>query len=487
MIGIRSAVFSFNQHYPALRMGLGFLSGIVASSNSLYLLVPLIFLFLEKKYLSLIVFGAGYLYSSLLHVDPELEKPLRGSGIFHIKQVKRHQTPFQPLFVYEGTLRNFHSETLSLHRLPCHIYTRIKKNRPLASQDYFLSNVSLVEISPQRFILKTNRQSKWLPIEKTRSLAEWRFGIKEKARNLIKKRFQDKGVQELISGLITGHNESRMQAFQFRAIGLQHLLVISGFHFAILTISIAFVLRPFFPRKVLSMLLLLLLTFYFIYIGEAPSISRAWIGVLVFLGGMLLERKSAPLNALGVGLLAALISDPLIVLDIGFQLSFASTLGILLFYSPFESKLQQIFPKRPFKLIKTFSLFDQIGVAFSNYLRKVLALNGSVMVFTLPLLLTHFHNFPLIGLFYNLFFPLLFSFTIALLLIAIPFPFICPFLEGYTIFLLKLVSNAPKRLFFTLHLAIPHEVALILCLALLLWGVYLKWSASPIKEWELSI
>ncbi|WP_420421207.1 ComEC/Rec2 family competence protein [Simkania sp.] len=442
---------------------------------------------MEKKIFTFLVIAGGYLYALLLTPLPHLSEPTAGNALFHIEQVKRHPTPFKPLLVYEGTLRYFHGENETFYRLPCRLYMPIKKNRPRASHDYFLQNVSLMEISPHRYVLKTSKKTSWQPILRTRSQAEWRFQTKEKVRKWVRKNFSEKPVQHLISGLLTGQKESRLQTFQFGQIGLQHLLAISGFHFAILTFFLAFLLRRFLPRKGMALLLICLLSAYFYYMGEAPSISRAWIGVIVFLGGMLFQRKSAPLNALGIGLLAALISKPLIILDVGFQLSFAATFGILVFYAPTERKLQQIFPKRTFQEIKLFSSLNQWGALVSVYLRKIFALNGAVLIFTLPIVLFHFHHFSFLSLVYNLFFPLLFTLLIGLLLISLILPFLLPLLAAYASFLLKLVAFAPKRLMFWLRFPeFPLELGVFIFLVLFLWGTYLHWSTSVIKEWNYS-
>ncbi|CCB88435.1 ComEC/Rec2 family competence protein [Simkania negevensis] len=485
LTSISLATRYFLSRYPALKLALFFLIGISAFFHLSLLLLGALFFLMEKKFLTLVVITSGYLYVVLLTPFSHFAEPIQGNALFHIEQIKHHPSPFKPLLVYEGTLRSFHGENETFYRLPCRLYLPLMKNRPLASHDYFLQNVSLMETSPYCYVVKTSNKTSWNPLQDAKSQAEWRFQIKEKVRDWVKKTFSEQPVQHLISGLLTGQNESRLQTFQFGQMGLQHLLAISGFHFAILTFFLGFLLRPILPRKGMALVLICLLSAYFYYMGEAPSISRAWIGVIVFLGGMLFQRKSEPLNALGIGLLTALVCKPLIILDVGFQLSFTATFGILVFYAPIQGKLQQIFPKRPFQVIKQFPILDQWGALISVYLRKVLALNGAVLIFTLPLVLFHFHRFSLISLVYNLFFPLLFTLLIGLLLLSLLLPFLLPVLANYASLLLKLVAFAPKRLMFWFRLPeFPLELAAIIFIGLFFWGAYLKWSSSVIKEWN---
>lgn len=118
--------------------------------------------------------------------------------------------------------------------------------------------------------------------------------------------------------------------------------------------------------------------------GNAPSISRAWIGVMIYLVGLLFSFRPSALNALGVALLTALVIDPLVIIEVGFQLSFGATLGILLFYKLFEEKLQILLPKRPYKELLQMQKLDQWGYLMCAYIRTVLALNGAVLTFTPP-------------------------------------------------------------------------------------------------------
>ena len=253
-----------------------------------------------------------------------------------------------------------------------------------------------------------------------------------------------------MAALLTGNMQNRILSYQFGALGQQHLLAISGFHFALLTLFLAFVLKRFLSERALSIALIVLLTGYFFYMGSTPSIHRAWVGVLIFLFGKLFYLRPTALNALGVALISALILDPLVITEVGFQLSFGATLGILLFYNPFEQRLEAVLPKRTFKILKEVPFYDQVGYLLCAYIRKVCALNGAVLTFTLPLLLFHFHHFPLLSLVYNLFFPLLFSLMMGGLIVGLFIPGISMINAYYANFLLDLIANAPKRLMFQL-------------------------------------
>jgi competence protein ComEC len=351
------------------------------------------------------------------------------SGRFKIHEVKKNVSSIQTTIAYIGTLDS----------LPCRIYLRKNDTSPLANKDYFFSKGTLRERSKGHYIFKP--ESPWEPIEKSWSLAEWRFQIKEKVKKRIHNRFKNPKVAALLSGLATGNLENPYLSYHFGAVGLAHLLAISGFHFALLTFFLASILKQILSEKLLALALILLLGTYFFYMGGGPSISRAWIGVLLYLVGILFGYRTTPLNALGVALLFALLSNPFVITNVGFQLSFGATLGIILFYRLFEEKLTSLLPKRPYPVLTEMSTLDQCGYILCAYLRKGLALQGSVLTFTLPLILFHFETFPLISIFYNLFVPFLFAALLALFLLHTDI-----FAAPIASFLVTLVEGTPRKL-----------------------------------------
>ncbi len=466
------ALAHFWRHYPSLEYGLTFLIGICSRFHCAYLLLAA----LAYKRFSLLIVGFAYFYSLFLYPDFQCVDETWGTGVFRIREVKRSQTCFGSALLYRGTLLTFHTGQNIFHRLDCQVRIKSTKNRPLGTHDYLISHLSLRQKRPHFFTLKMGKNSTWTPL-KGRSLAEWRFQIKEKMRTWARTHFQNRAVKHLITGLLIGQKQNQLQSFQFEKLGLSHLLVISGFHFAILSGLCFVLLKTFLPRKILFCCVICCMSLYFLYIGETASTIRSYIGILVYLGGAVLERKKSPLNALGVTLLFALTSQPMIVLDVGFQLSFSATFGILLLYSPFENWLRQFFPKRALITLKKLSVIDRCGSLLSTYLRKVLSLNLSVFLFTLPIVLFHFHQFTPISFFYNLFFPLLFSLLIPFIILSFAIPFLFPALEMYTSFLLRLVFYAPKKLLFSLgYSSFPQIIACGAFVIPFLWGIFLHFA-----------
>ena len=277
-------------------------------------------------------------------------------------------------------------------------------------------------------------------------------------------------------GIFTGNFDNTYLKKLLGDVGLQHVLAISGFHFSLIASLLGIIIRRVLPHKISLVVLMLLLLLYMLYVGTAPSLIRALISIEIIFLGQFLSRSSNSINRLGLSLIVILLMDPQNALRLGFQLSFLATLGILLFYKPFEKLLS-------YTLVRSYLLKDalqlrrshQIIYIFANFLKKSLALGLSVNIFLYPVLITYFNQFPLLCLIYNLFFPFLVTFSMALLLIAL---LLDPFYIGillhkfnllYTDILLKTVTGLPVGIKINIYGYIsPTFCALIICSIFLL-------------------
>lgn len=143
--------------------------------------------------------------------------------------------------------------------------------------------------------------------------------------------------------------------------GLYHIIAISGAHIAVITfllISVLNVLRV--PRRVSYAALIFVLIAYAILVEGRASVFRAVIMTVIFLAGKLLWKNSRVLNTISLSACLLLVANPFYLFDMGFELTFAATLSIILFYP----KVIQRLPRLPFKISELFaiSLTAQIGV-----------------------------------------------------------------------------------------------------------------------------
>ncbi|MEM8605004.1 MAG: ComEC/Rec2 family competence protein, partial [Cyanobacteria bacterium P01_H01_bin.121] len=115
---------------------------------------------------------------------------------------------------------------------------------------------------------------------------------------------------------------------QFARLGLAHTIAASGFHVSLILGVVLWLAKRRSPRvRFFTGLTALLL--YIGLTGLQPSILRASIMGIGALVGMLLDRSTKPLGALLFAAVLLLIWNPLWIWDLGFQLSFLATFGLL--------------------------------------------------------------------------------------------------------------------------------------------------------------
>lgn len=409
--------------------------------------------------IALLCFSSAYFLTGLRNPKVILPDTVSGKGVFHIEQVKVHASPFHRSLLYKGTLTQFESsDGKQLRDLPCHIYLPLFGKHPPAVTDYEISG-RLLQKGEHAFLFKPDKKSLWTPHPTLFNLSEWRFQAKQKVARYLKKELNDLHVRTFMTALATGEIDERILSMEFGKVGLQHILAISGFHFALAALFLNFLLRLIMPHRASAAMLIIALTFYYLFLGNAPSIQRAYIAIVLVALGSLLSRNISGLNALGAGLIVELLIDPLVVIQLSFQLTFLCTLSILLFYPAMYRILNFLLPERSFKQVSSMNILDKHGYILSSFLRKALALNLAVHLISLPVLLHLFHKFPLLSIAYNLFFPACVCISMLLLFSALLFAPLLPFIShlvhslnnAWTSSLMTFTSNPPAYLDFAIR------------------------------------
>lgn len=136
----------------------------------------------------------------------------------------------------------------------------------------------------------------------------------------------------LCLGMLIGDTSSIDGDLQedFRDSNLSHILAVSGSNVSYIIVSITYIFNKMCFRKKLSKIISIFLLFLFMLLtGCTSSVNRACIMAILMLIGDLLYRKSDVYNNLAISALILLIINPYSILDIGFQLSYMGTIGIV--------------------------------------------------------------------------------------------------------------------------------------------------------------
>lgn len=504
---VTNAFSHFWEKHPALLYGSSFLLGCyIALGWHWWLMFPLALLFLpllltkDQAFrtrlgmaLAVIVASIAYFQTTILFPIMPEAKALQGTAIVDINNLSSITKHYGKRWLYQGTIKSFVPEGTSTpiaRNITVTINIAQELSRPPANVQYAIKG-TLRETAPQRYALQPQKHEPWLAMPGTWSMAEFRYNAKQLVSGYLKSHIADERSAAFLAGIATGDFQDRLMTFEFSRFGLQHIMAISGFHFAIVAGILSLLLRFFLPKKVATIILIAMLCTYFVFLGCGPSIMRAWIAVMIALLSYLLERKSLGLNSLGLGLLVILIYDPLLCNHIGFQFSFITTASILLLFNSSDFLMQKLYQKRPLNETIRMNGLNQHGYFALSCFRQALALTIAVNLVAMPTTLYYFLKFPWLSLAYNLFFPFLVSISMLLLILgtisSLTIPYIGTFLHeintAYTRFMLDYTYNIPISLDIEWRISAFPQSLLIgyLCLVFL-GGILIKHHLDTRKQ-----
>lgn len=466
MSSVLHALEKFWQQHPALLYALFILLGIATGlSWNLSFLFPLSLLILpllissrRRLFLGICLTSVAYFFVNVYYLFPLLPpEGIPGTAFIEITSVSSKTSHFGKQWSYRGTIKKFITPEghLVARNIPYTLSIPQKDDykRPPADQSYKII-ATLKELMPGYYALSIDKNAPWIPLDGTWSFAEWRFHTKQNVTTYIREHISGSNTSTFLAGIATGDFDDRTMVFEFGRFGLQHIMAISGFHFAIIAAILSGFLRLIISPKKATYFLIFLLSSYFIFLGCGSSIMRAWISILIVLCGYLLERRGSGLNSLGIGMLAILIFDPLQCRGIGFQFSFITTAAILLFFPISDYLMQWVLKKRPLRGILEMDRMNQHGYCILSFFRQALALTIAVNIIALPMTLYYFHKFPILSILYNLFFPFLVSISMLMLILGMAISLIIPpigsLINGlnqvYTQLMLNFIYNMPTTI-----------------------------------------
>ena len=202
-------------------------------------------------------------------------------------------------------------------------------------------------------------------------------------------------VAGFLRGLLLGARDGMdyAQRNELSIAGIYHAVAVSGMHVSILFGMILILCGG--NRRLAAAIGLPAVAFFVVMTGAAASSVRAGCMLALLMLAPLAGREDDPPTSIAAVLFVLLVANPWAILDIGLQLSFASTAGILLF----SGKIYRSFP-----VGKRFGQFLGRHRHIGWLLRAVLSAfccSLAPMVFSLPLTAVHFGTVSLAALIVN--------------------------------------------------------------------------------------
>ncbi len=160
-------------------------------------------------------------------------------------------------------------------------------------------------------------------------------------------RWLDVPIGPLVSAMALG-NEAVDLPFDvkdvFVRVGLAHALAASGFQVSLIVAAIISFTKRYLAKKWQFGLGLVGILAFVAMAGPQPSVLRAAVMGIAVLVGMLLVRQLRPLNSLLLAAVVLLVIEPVWIWDVGFQLSFLATLGLVVSATPIQKRLDFLPP-----------------------------------------------------------------------------------------------------------------------------------------------
>ncbi len=224
-------------------------------------------------------------------------------------------------------------------------------------------------------------------------LLRWVYDLKEKALANIYVLFPDPEAS-LLAGILLGVDNGLPADLQqaFKNTGTAHIIAISGFNIAIIAaLFVTFFSRILGPRRGVWVAIAGI-ALYTILVGAEASVVRAAIMGGLGLFARQVGRRQTALNTLAFTAAVMCAANPFTPWDVGFQLSFFATLGLLLYADPFH--------QWAVRLIGRFTL-PETAQKIADPLAEYFLFTLAAQLTTLPIMAWHFERISLVALIAN--------------------------------------------------------------------------------------
>lgn len=146
-------------------------------------------------------------------------------------------------------------------------------------------------------------------------------------------KFLEEKQSGILKGILLGDSKQIEEEIQedFRISNISHVLAVSGMHVNYIILGMNFLLKPLFGKRRTRKITIIFLVFYMFITGFSASIVRAGVMGIIIILGKLIHRKEDTWTSISISLLILLINNPFSILNISLQLSFAGTMGLVLF------------------------------------------------------------------------------------------------------------------------------------------------------------
>ena len=207
------------------------------------------------------------------------------------------------------------------------------------------------------------------------------YTSREKVLNILRTNIKGDKELGLAEALLIGYKDDLEQSLvqSYTNTGVVHIIAISGLHLGLIYWLLALLLKPLKKRRktrwLSPVLIITGLWLFSLLAGAQPSILRSALMFTCIVLGESLSRKTSIYNTMAVSAFILLCINPYWLWDVGFQLSYAAVLSIIIFMRPVYN-------------------WFYIKNKLLDFIWKLNAVTIAAQILTVPLSIYHFHQFP---------------------------------------------------------------------------------------------
>ncbi len=219
--------------------------------------------------------------------------------------------------------------------------------------------------------------------------------IKEKINSFLNPR-----EASMLVGILLGDDGNIDEDIEesFKVSSLSHVLAVSGMQVTYIITGMYFVFNFSIGKRKTRILIIIVLMVYTALTCFFSSIVRASVMGILIMGAGLFYRKNDIWTSISLSLLVMLIYNPFIITNVGLQLSYLGTIGIILFNKTVFQILKNIKPKnRRYE----YKINRKMILAISK-IKEILSVTISASMGVVPVMLFHFNLFSTYFLITNL-------------------------------------------------------------------------------------
>ena len=194
----------------------------------------------------------------------------------------------------------------------------------------------------------------------------------------------------LLAGILLGDDNGMPADLQqaYQNTGTAHIIAISGFNIAIIAGLFVTIFSRLLGRRRGAIAAVIGIALYTVLVGATPSVLRAAIMGTLSILALQVGRRQNGLNTLAFTAGVMAMINPLTLWEASFQLSFAATLGLILYAQPFQDWFTRLLAHR-FPPGSAARIAGPVG----EYVLFILA----AQLTTLPVMAYHFGRISLVA------------------------------------------------------------------------------------------